>query len=418
MAADLTTLNAILKDDYKSYTDNLNNKAFLLAQVKTVTDSITGRRATHSIHTGRSGAIGAAIEGAATPTADQQRYATVQIPVRTQRARIQLTVQLIEQAKGDPGAFLDALDAEMKITNDVMRDVNRQLWGTSNGVIAQCGVTGASTTVVLATTVTTQQLRHLYVGRQIDIGTVANPVLRTATTRTIQSINLTAKTFVISGAAITTAATDFVFNTGSGGASTNTGLPGDGQVEFTGMQTIASATAILHTVDPSATPTWQAQVYSNAGTLRPLAESQIDLALLGAAAESGESPNLLCSNTGVFVAGKQILTGYQRNIDVTELPGGYTGIKWNTPGVSGSGAKDVAWYADFDCPANMLFGINTSGLVFHQVKEGWQWMQEDGAILSRVANSMAYEAVVFNLGDLACKQRNKQFLISDLSEAS
>lgn len=418
MAADLTTLNAILKDDYKSYTDNLNNKAFLLAQVKTVTDSIRGRRATHSVHLGRSGAIGAAIEGAALPTADQQRYSTVQIPVRTNRARIQLTVQVIDQAKGDPGSFLDALDAEMNITNDEMRDVNRQLWGTSNGVIAQCGVTGASTTVVLATTATTQQMRHLYVGRQIDIGTVASPTFRTSTTRTISSIDTSAKTFVISGAAITTAATDFVFNTGSGGASTNTGLPLDGQVELTGMQTIASATAILHTIDPSTTTAWKAQVYSNGGTNRALSETTIDLALLGAAAESGESPGLMVSNTGVFVAGKQILTGYQRNIDVQELPGGYTGIKWATPGVSGSGSKQVAWYADFDCPANMLFGVNTDGLVFHQVKEGWQWMQEDGAILSRVANSMAYEAVCYNLGDLACKRRNAQFLISDLSEAS
>lgn len=418
MAAQFSTVDAILRDDYKSYVENLNNKAFLLAQVKQRSDKIQGRRATHSVHLGRSGAIGFGGETAALPTADQQRYSAVQVPVRFGRGRIQLSIQLLDMAKGDPGSFIDGLEGEMKITNDVMRDVNRQLFGTSNGVIATCGVTGASTTVVLAAATTTQQMRHLYVGRQIDIGTVANPIFR-AQNRNITAVSLASPpTITISGAAVTTAGTDFVFNTGSGGASTNTGLPGDGQFEMTGLQTIVSTTAILHTIDPSTTTAWRAQVYSNAGTLRPLSETSIDLALMGGAAESGESASLLISNMGVYTSAKQILTGYQRNIDTLELKGGFQGIKWSTPGVSGAGAADVAWYCDFDCPANMLFGINTNSLVFHQVNEGWRWMDQDGAILSRVAGFPAYEAVTYTIAELACNRRNANFLISDLTEAT
>lgn len=417
MAAQFSTLDAILRDDYKSYTENLNNKAFLLAQVKTRTDSIRGRRATHSVHLGRSGAIGFAGTDVALPTADQQRYSAVQVPVRMGRGRIQLSVQIIDMAKGDPGSFIDALEGEMNITNDVIRDVNRQLWGTSNGVIATCGVTTASATVVLALTTPTSAMRHLYVGGVVDIGTVASP-FTIAQARSITAVSLANKTITISGAVVTTSAIHFIFRSGAGGASTNSGLPADGQSELTGMQTIVSTTAILHTIDPSTTPAWQAQVYSNSGTLRPLSETTVDLALLGAAAEAGESPNILVSNTGVFVAGKAILTGYQRNIDVMELPGGFKGIKWSTPGVSGSSGKDVAWYADFDAPPNMLFGVNTDSLVFHQVQEGWQWMDQDGAILSRVSGFPAYEAVTYSICELACKRRNANFLISDLIEAS
>lgn len=417
MAADLSTLNAILKDDYKSYTDNLNNKAFLLAQVKTVTDSIKGRRATHSVHLGRSGAIGAATENAALPTADQQRYNTVQVPVRLNRARIQLSVQVIDQAKGDPGSFLDALDGEMNVTNDSMRDVNRQLFGTSNGVIAQAGVTTASATVVLNPLTSDAAMLAFYVGRQIDIGTVASP-FTIAQNRNITAVSLTNRTITISGAVVTTSAIHFIFNTGSGGASTNTGLPADGQVELTGLQTIASTTAVLHTIDPAVTPAWQAQVYANGGTQRPLPETTIDVALLKCTAASGKTPNMLLSNIGVFVSGKAILTGYQRNIDTLDFKGGFQGIKWSTPGVSGTAGKDVGWFADFDCPPNVLFGVNDESLVFHQVAEGWKWMDEDGSILSRVAGFMAYEAVTYCLGELACKQRNANFLISDLTEAS
>lgn len=417
MAADLTTLNAILKDDYKSLTENLNNKAFMLAQVKKGTGTIHGRRATHSVHLGRSGAIGAAVEGAALPTADQQRYSTVQVPCRYQRARIQLTVQVIKQAQGDIGSFIDALEGEMNITNDSMRDVNRQIYGTSNGVIVQCGITGASTTVVLATATRADFATYLYVGRQIDIGTVAAP-FTIAQARTITAVSTSAKTITISGAVVTTTAAHFIFNTGSGGASTNTGLPADGQVELTGLQTMVSTTAILHTVDPSTTPAWQAQVYANGGTARPLAETSLDMAILQTTAASGATPDLLVSNAGVFVSGKQILTGYQRNVDTLELKGGFQGIKWSTPGIAGTAGRDIAWYADFDCTPNSLYGINSDSLVYHQVEEGWQWMDEDGAILSRVANAMAYEAVTYCFGELACKQRNANFLISDLIEAS
>jgi hypothetical protein len=127
---------------------------------------------------------------------------------------------------------------------------------------------------------------------------------------------------------------------------------------------------------------------------------------------------MLISNTGVFVAGKAILTGYQRNIDTLTLKGGFQGIKWSTPGVSGVAGGDIGWFADFDCTANVLYGINKDSLVLYQTGEGWQWMQEDGAILSRVSGNLAYEAVAFALQELACTQRNANFVITDLIEAT
>jgi len=417
MAADLTTLNAILKDDYKSLTENLNNKAFMLAQVKKSSGTIRGRRATHSVHLGRSGAIGATIEGAATPTADQQRYNTVQVPCRYQNGRIQLSVQVIKQANGDVGSFIDALEGEMNITNDLMRDVNRQIYGTSNGVIVQYNITTTSATIVLASATRADFANYLYVGRKVDIGTVASP-FTIAQNRTITAVSVANKTITISGATVSTTAAHFVFQTAAGGASTNTGLPVDGQVELTGLQTMVSTTAILHTIDPATNPTWQANVYGNSGTLRPLGETTIDRALMDTTAASGATPDILVSGAGVFVAGKSILTGYQRNMDMLELKGGFRGIKWSTPGIAGTAGRDVAWYGDFDCTPNFLYGVNSDSLVYHQVEEGWQWMDEDGAILSRVPNSLAYEAVVYSFAELACKQRNANFLISDLIEAS
>ncbi len=191
MAASLSTVDAILKDDYKDFLDNLNEANFLLSQVETRTDTVQGRIARHAVHLGRSSGVGARAENGTLPTAGNQSYATVPVPVRYVYGRIQLSGPTIRQAVSDRGAFIDALDAEMEgIKRDAMKDVNRQLWGTSNGVIAQCGTTSSSTTVVLATTTGSTALRQLFFdgGMVVDIGTVAAPTT-VASARTVTAVD-------------------------------------------------------------------------------------------------------------------------------------------------------------------------------------------------------------------------------------
>jgi hypothetical protein len=145
----------------------------------------------------------------------------------------------------------------------------------------------------------------------------------------------------------------------------------------------------------------------------------VDLAIMQNQVEAGKVIDVLVSNVGVFIAGKSVLSAYQRNIDTMDFSGGYKGIKWVTPGVSGAAGKELGWYADFDCPANKLYGLNTSqGLVCHQVQEGWQWLDDDGAILNRVQNQLAFEATLYTSMELACVQRNAHFVIGDLIEST
>lgn len=413
-----TQVDAILRDDYREDWEQLNNACWLLAQIETKRDTVQGRIARHVIHTGRSGGVGGRREGVALPAAGRQRHTTLPIPVRWNTARIQLTVQLMSMAKGEPGAFVDALESEMGgIKKDAMRDINRQLFGTSNGVIATCGTTTTSATIVLATTTTSAQMRHLYVGRVVDVGTVASPQT-VASNREITAVDTANKTITVSGATMSTTGSHFIFNYNSGGASDNSGAQDDGQSECTGLQTILSNSATLHAITVAAAPVWKANVYSNSGTNRPISDTLVDFALLDIAAVSGESPDAMVSNIGVFVQGKGVLSAYQRNLDTVEMKGGFTGIRWNTPGVSGSGVKDLAWTTDFDAPANRLELLNTSKLVCHQIEEGWQWMDDDGAVLSRVPDQLAYEAVLYTSMELGCVQRNAHGSIQDLAETT
>jgi len=421
MPATLSTVDAILKDDYKEYLDNLNEANFILSQVETRKDTVQGRIARHAVHLGRSSGVGARAEGGTLPTAANQSYATVPVPVRYVYGRIQLSGPTIKQAVTDRGAFIDALDAEMEgIKNDAMKDVNRQLWGTSNAVIAQCGTTTAATTVVLATTTGPTALRQLFFdgGMVVDIGTVASPTT-VASARTITSVDETNKTIAISGAAVTTSSSHFVFRSGAGGASSNTGQPGDGQVELTGLQTIVDDTAVLHTINPSSQPKWKSYVNSNSGTNRSITETLITGSIMKTLTNSGKKPSLLVSAEGVNLAISNLLLSLKRNMEQTNLKGGYAGIQFYSPSVSGKGDEaPTALYADFDCPNNRLYGINPDVLVYHQVGDGFQFMDLDGAVMNRKPDVDAYEATLYTYGELACKQRNAHFVIKDITEVT
>ena len=421
MPASLSTVDAILKDDYKDFLDNLNEANFILSQVETRKDTVQGRIARHAVHLGRSSGVGARAENGTLPTAGNQSYATVPVPVRYVYGRIQLSGPTIRQAVSDRGAFIDALDAEMEgIKKDAMKDVNRQLWGTSNGVIAQCGTTSSSTTVVLASSTGSTALRQLFFdgGMVVDIGTVASPTT-VASARTVTAVDETNKTIAISGAAVTTSSSHYVFRSGAGGASNNSGQPGDGQVELTGLQTIVDDTAVLHTINPSSQPKWKAYVNANGGTNRSITESLITGSIMKTLTNSGKKPSLLVSAEGVNLAISNLLLSLKRNMEQTQLKGGYAGIQFYSPSVSGKGDEaPTALYADFDCPNNRLYGINPEVLVFHQVGDGFQFMDLDGAVMNRKPDLDAYEATLYMYGELACKQRNAHFVIKDITEVT
>lgn len=416
-----TTAAAVLKEDYKEpLREQINQSHFILTQIEKNTEDVVGLRAKLALHVKRSTGIGSRAEGDDLPTAGQQGYANTLVPLRFHYGRIQISGPIIKAMSKDRGAFTQAVKSETDgIKKDLMRDVNRQCWGTSNGVIVACGTTSASTTVVLAATATDTQIRQAYAdgGMLADIGTVADPDLRTATPVTVTGFSLSAKTLTVS-AAVTTATTDFVFRWDNGGASDGSGSPGgaDGQRELTGLQNIIDDDSVLFTLDPATQPTWAATVDSNSGTLRPVSENLVTRAIQNAEIASGSQIDLLVGSAGVSRAVANLMQSMRRNIDTVELKAGYSGIRWSAPGEGMGKTKPTALVWDRDAPENHLFGISTDDLV-EFVGSDWDWMDDDGAILNRVPNKDAYEATLYKYNELATSQRNAFFDIRDLTAA-
>lgn len=417
MALTLSTADDVLKNLYKDLREQINQNFFILQQIDKNTDDIEGRKAIHAVHVSRNAGVGARGDGGTLPTAGQQGYDNVNVPVRYNYGRIQLSGPVIAAMKSDQGSFIRAVKSEMDgVKNDLSRDVNRQIWGTSDGVIAATGLTTNSTTLNLAATTTPTQIRQLWAdgGSKIDVGTVAAPTQQ-ATGLTVTGYSASALTLTVS-AAVTTTAAHRVFRTGAGGASTGTGNPNDGQYEYTGLQSIVDSTGALHTIDPASVPVWAATEDGNSGTNRALSENLINKNIHAVEIASQQRVEILCGSDGVSRAAANLMQSMRRNIDNVDLKGGYSGIRWDTPAEGMGRGGPIALIWDRDCPNYSLYGLSPKSLV-HYVQEDWSWMDQDGAVLSRVSGQDAYEATLYRYAELACKQRNANFKLADITEA-
>lgn len=419
MALNLAAADAVLKEDYKGpITDLLNNGNVLLAQVERNDEDIVGRRFVAPLHVGRNSGVGARPEGGTLPAAGNQQYVDALGPVRYMYARIQLTGPVIAAMSKDRGSFIRAVKPEMEgAVDDGKRDYCRQLWGESNGRIATCGVTAGSATVVLAAATRPDQLRHLEEGFKVDIGTLASPT-SVASAREVTAVDYVNKTITISGAVVNTAGTDFVFRAGAGGASDNSGNPGDGQIELTGVQTMVDDTAILHTVNPSTVPKWKAGVWSNSGTNRAISENLVNQAIMGQEIASGRVVDLLIASDGVFRSYTNLLTSLKRFQDTVALKGGYAGTTISAQMMGRGGNKTLSLTWDRDCPNYRLYGLWTAGFTFYEL-EDWDWIDpnNNGGVLTQVPDEDAYEATLKKYGEFVCRHRRSNFVIKDITEA-
>lgn len=406
MGQNLANADAALKEFYlPPIREQLNSKTMILEQVEKNSRDVEGRRAILSLHVLRNAGVGARAEGGTLPAAGRQGYVEERVPLRSNYARIELTGQVIAAMKSDAGSFTRAIDSETKgAVRDSRRDVNRQVMGTSDGKIATCGTTTAATLVVLATATSDVQMRQFHVGQRVDIGTLAAPTT-VASSAIISAIDTTNKTLTIDQA-VTTTGSHFVFNQGSGGDSTSNG----GQKELTGLQTIVDSTGTLFNVNPSTTPSWSATEMTNAGTDRAPTEQLFAQAIHNVEIAGNGTIKAFVTSAGVHRNFANQLTAQKRFVGSIDLKGGYKALE-----ICAGGSPVALWW-ERDCPAKTALGLDWEHLTQHEMSD-WEWMDEDGAVLSRVSGADAYEAVLFKYHELTTDERNAHVKVGDLAEA-
>jgi len=389
----LSNFDAVLKNIYLGPIRNqLNSKTILLKRIERDEESVSGKNATISLNYGRNEGIGARGDGSALPAAGQQSYKESIIPLRYNYGRIRITGPTIAASRDNKGAFVKAVDSEVKgMVRDLRADINRQLFGAGAGQLTLCSLSTTTTTVNVTST------KYIKAGMIIDIKDSSGADISSGGSLTVASIT-SATAFVLTTTTVSTAITDGVYREdsidleimGLKGAIDD----GDNVSTFQGI-TRSSNLWFKSNVQES----------SSAGNNYAISESRMQLAMDRAETEGDGTPSLIVTTHGVRRAYVDILTANKRFITTIDLHGGFKALDYN----------GIPLTVDKDALANTAFFIDESTLKIYRASD-FDWMDKDGAILSRVSGYDAYEAVIYLYANLGCDACNKSTVMRDITE--
>ena len=397
MGSTLSTFDAILKTQYLGpIREQLNSSSVLYSRLEKNEDSVVGKNFTIPLHYGRNEGVGARAEGGTLPAAGNQAYKECIVPMRYQYGRIQITGPTIKAARSNEGAFLRAVDSEMRgLERDMKSSMNRQAFGDGTGLLATVAASGSGTSTVVVDS--TAKLR---VGMPIDIIVKTTGAATAGLAGTTVASITDATTFTISGTLA-----------GSPAGTYGVYIAGSRNNEMMGLSGIVSATATLQSLDVANYPWWKATVLANGGTNRAISDTLLQTAIDTLESNSSGMCTAMYTSFGVRRAYQALLTATKQLVNTQKLQGGYEAINY-----LGGSHGVIPMIADKDAPANKIFVVDEDELAIYRLAD-FDWMQEDGSILSRVSGVDAYEAVLYVYQELGTSMRNAHVLLSDITEA-
>lgn len=401
MSSTRTTAAALLKEYYlPGLREVMNQKTFLLSQIERSSESVEGLEIVGAIHIGRNQGVGSRAEGGTLPTAGRQRNINVRSWLKYHYVRLQLSGPLMRSVTSDRGGWQKPLEQETRgAVTDLKADINRQLYGDGTGVLASA--TGAPTgQVIPVSTLTKEKLRQIKKDMLIDVGPADGTSALTATGLTVSAV---------SASSITVS---------SGAASSNGSLiyrNGNRSNEVTGLRKIVAASGSYLGIDPATEPDWVSYVSANGGTPRAVTEELVEAAMVEVSMLTDDEVDLIITTPKIHRNYAALMASLRRFPNPVELKSGYRGLDVSVAGQANLGGQTVGMVYEKDCPSGHLFGLTTNRLSWQRASD-WEFMDEDGAMLNRIANQDAYEATVFSYADLHTDSRASHFLVKDLTD--
>lgn len=351
-----------------------------------------GREWVLPAHTSRNEGVGAILEGGALPNAGQQGWTDLKDKIHHNLGSIRLTRFAIKLSNRSPGAFLKLLDGETKgLVRDIRKDVNRQGFGSQKGVLAKVTADGANI-------VTVDTVQFLRIGMKIDLVKESNGAIL-AEERKITAINAATKEVTYDGGDVTATAEHRIVRHGSFGNEIN----GLGNI-ITNTAGPGPTGAVLHGVDPATNSWWNSPVITAAGN--PFSEDQGQQLVDRVGAGGQAEVELIVTTRGIRRRYVNTLKSQKRfnDSDSVTLRGGFKAILFN----------EMPMVFDDDCPKGEMWFLNADAMMWIYLdagedgKAGWNWVDDDGAILSRaVDRTDNFDAYLAADHDFATVGRNR-----------
>lgn len=415
----LTDVNEILKIDYiEVVRDVLNSSTVLNHRLEKDFESVQGDRVYIGLNVGRNMSFASAAPStlgsttpAPLPTAGEQSYAATTFQIPEMYGRLTVRERDIKASRNSKGALIRVLDTEMRhLIRDSKNSVNKMNYNDGSGSLAveNGGGASATRTVLLehqgaagGTVATSFGTRLLEKGMKLN--TCAN---RGGTETVVGAIvsSVTNPTTVVMTGSVTFTDTHHICVAGSSN---------NDQMGLLGIVDDSAATygfdKDLQGIDRDVPGNefWQANVMRNANTLRDVTLNMYQEAIDTSEIEGdGEITCFLTTygirreTLGLLVADKRFVAPYEMDLD-----GGFRALSYN----------GIPIIPDRHAPKHMIFGLDEPTIRFYQMSD-WEWMEEDGAVLSRQAGVAAYEATLFLYREMACTDPKNSVRIDDLND--
>jgi len=267
---------------------------------------------------------------------------------------IELSDASIEASNSNEGAFLSVLEAETRgAAVDMRKDMNRQVFGTGDGLLGTCGTTTAATLVVMGNSFDTQYIK---VGDNVDILVKSSGATSTGAVNTAVSARDVTNHTITVAATVTTDSTFGVY------------ITGNRNQEMDGLRNMTNTGRTLHSIDSTAggNTFWDSNSISVGSSITATAvagESSFEQ-LFDNVGQSGNGDiEVFLTTRGIRRRLADTYQSQKRFNDANIVKdGGYSAIMVN----------EVPVILDDDCPKTFAFGFNKSALKwFEQVGPGW-----------------------------------------------
>lgn len=360
----------------------------ILSVIEKDSESVFGDKIVMALRYGRQGGVGArSVDDAILPTPNSRKTKQAQWDTRNLFARIQISDKTMRASRSTEGAFVNLLEADLEdAQNDARDSYARQVFGDGSGAMANCT---AQTSVTI---LNVDSAVNLYEGMLIDIVDKTNGTVL-ATQREVLAVDdlSTQNTVTISGAAVTTTVNHVLVAYGSWNS------------ELTGFGKVFTPDNTLYGIDRSQNKWFNPIVKAIGGTL---SEVKIQECIDEAERRAGGKINFLSASYGVRRGYQNLLLATKQIVEVMKLEGGYSTLAYN----------QMPFAVDKYNPKSTLFGLDTSTWKEYRIMD-WDWLEEDGAVLSRVADKPVWEATLAKYADLGCSKPRGNFKATGITES-
>lgn len=448
-AAILSNYDEVLKTFYlPAIQEQLNNETILTSVIDTNEEDVSGKDATIECHYGRSKGTGSRKDGGALPEADYQKFKTCTVPMKYHYGRITFSGPTLAATRDDRGAYARVMDAEIRgIVMDLKREINRQMWGAGYGMLAKWS-SGSSTSIVVEKryrgATNGDGFGGTFGGKYFEenggavMVTPGSAAASAFVTLTVGGSDL-AVTAVTEGTVTDTLTMDDPGSPAAGSyfvrpanlvAVNASSAAGAARVEMMGLRGIVTDTDLdeislydgsntgLSVNDPLQglavdTYTWfRANVDKHSSGTRYGGQRALSLELVDKMfhkverkAGKGRGPKLILTTQALEREYAKLVRAERRYVNTMAMDGGWEALDHHGVPLTTD---------EYDAIDGEMYFLTPEDLQIYRMSD-YDWMQKDGAILSRISGYDAYEAVLFRYAELGCVRRNTHGVIADLN---